>query len=131
MVIIINALGGAQAAKFCQKFADTLVPYLGGDETLIAEIRSIREAQEQLPDGHPLRLFGQTVEAEMAPKRDESDKVQRALKRQKQDCEQTVEAKHRILAILSAGIGSAAPPALIGMLNAARHIFASQALAQR
>jgi hypothetical protein len=165
MVIIINALGGTRAAKFRQKFADTLVRYLGGDETLIAEIRSIRQAQEQLPDGHPLRLFGQTVEAERAPERDDADEVQRALKRQKvhnelaqaiqrgkqieaddeaeaarhdaeistirlQDCEQTVEAKRRILEILSTGTGSAMPPALTGMLSAARHNLASQALAQ-
>jgi hypothetical protein len=162
MVIIINALGGARAAKFRQKFADTLVRYLGGDETLIAEIRSIREAQEQLPGGHPLRIFGQTVEAERAPEREEPDEAQRALKRQKvqnelaqaiqrgkqieaegeaelernvraiklQDCDQTVEAKHRILEILSAGTGSAMPPALDGTLNAARDNFASQALAQ-
>jgi hypothetical protein len=165
VVIIINALGGARAAKFCQKFADTLIRYLGGDETLIAEIRSIREAQEQLPNDHPLRLFGQTVEAERAPERDDSNEAQRALKRQKlqnewdqeiqrgkqikaedeaeaarheaelcairlQDCEQTVEAKRRILDILSADTGVAAPPALTGMLSAARHNFASQALAQ-
>jgi hypothetical protein len=156
VVTIINSLGGPRAVKFRQKFADTLVRYLGGDETLIGEIRSIREAQQCLPEDHPLRVFGQTVEAERGVDVDQDDELQRALKRQKiqneldeeiergknklraiklQDCRETVVAKGEILDILSLGSGNrlsgdSAPPALLGMLNAARHNLASQTVAQ-
>ena len=44
VVTIINSLGGSRAAKFRQKFADTLVRYLGGDETLIGEIQCRRKS---------------------------------------------------------------------------------------
>ncbi|GAQ92648.1 hypothetical protein KFL_010830045 [Klebsormidium nitens] len=154
VVTIINRLGGTRAGKFREKFADTLVRYLGGDETLIGEIRSIRDAQERLPEDHPLRIFGQTVEVERGTEPADPDcDVQRALKRQKlqneldeeiergkknvraiklQDCRETVQAKGEIIEILLAGsaAGLPTPPALLGMLNAARHNFASQAIAQ-
>ena len=147
VITIINSLGGSRAAKFRQKFADTLVRYLGGDENLIGEIRSIREAQRQLLNSHPLRVFGQTVEAERKAEDDVADGVQRAIKRQRlqneldqeiaqarraiklQDCRQTAEAKCQILEILSGG-AEAGTPAVTGMISAARHNFASQSLAQ-
>jgi hypothetical protein len=161
VVTIINRLGGTRAGEFREKFADTLVCYLGGDETLIGEIRSIRDAQERLPEDHPLRVFGQTVEAERGTEPADPDcDVERALKRQKlqneldqeiergklikakeeikvraiklQDCRETAVAKDEIIGILLTGSapGLPTPPALLGMLNAARHNFASQAIAQ-
>jgi hypothetical protein len=161
VVTIINRLGGTRAGKFREKFADTLVCYLGGDETLIGKIRSIRDAQERLPEDHPLRIFGQTVEVERGTEPADPDcDMQRALKRQKlqneldeeikrgklikaeeekkvrviklQDCRETAVAKDEIIGILLAGsaAGLPTPPALLGMLNAARHNFASQAIAQ-
>ena len=46
------------------KAADIVVRALGGDETLVAEIRQNAAAQATLPAEHPMRLFGETVEAE-------------------------------------------------------------------
>ena len=40
-----------------------LVRYLGGDEALVAEIAANRLAQEDLPGSHPMRVFGEAVEA--------------------------------------------------------------------
>jgi hypothetical protein len=160
VVTIINRLNGSHAGKFHEKFADTLVRYLCGDETLIGKIRSICEAQEQLPKDHPIRVFGQTVEAERGVNPDPAADLQHALKRQRiqneldeeiergkrikteeerrvraiklQNSRETLVAKGEIFEILFAGGASAlaAPPALLGMLNAARHNFALQALAQ-
>lgn len=62
-VTIINFLPGRKAAQFRAQGADVLVRYLGGDETLVAEIKRNRELQEQLPEDHPARLFGEDVEA--------------------------------------------------------------------
>ena len=64
---IITLLPGKAAAIFRDKSGDVMIRYLGGDESLIAEIRGNRAMQEQLavenPE-HPLRFIGKTVEAE-------------------------------------------------------------------
>jgi hypothetical protein len=78
-VTLINLLPGRKAAEFRSTAADVFVRFLGGDESLVAEIRANREAQEALavqqPD-HPARVFGETVEAENP-----------ALKRKREDLE--------------------------------------------
>ena len=64
---IITLLPGKAAATFRDKSGDVMIRFLGGDESLIAEIRGNRELQETLavtnPD-HPLRFIGKTVEGE-------------------------------------------------------------------
>ena len=49
VVIIINLLPGKIAANFRACGADIIVRYLGGDESLISEIKYIRSAQQGLP----------------------------------------------------------------------------------
>ena len=60
-------LRGKAAAGIREWMAETMVRYLGGDETLVAEIRTNRIAQERLaatnPE-HPACLFGEAVESE-------------------------------------------------------------------
>ena len=41
----------------------TGIRYLGGDTSLAREVHQIRQAQEQLPDNHPLRAFAEPVES--------------------------------------------------------------------
>jgi len=67
LVTILNLLPGKKAAEFRAKSADIIVRYLGGDETLIQEIKDIRELQEELRNAepeHPARIFGDTIERE-------------------------------------------------------------------
>lgn len=93
MVLILNFLPGKRAQIFRESCANVVVRYLGGDETLIGEIRQLREVQQQLPGDHPLRVFGEDVEAR-APPEEELDDV-RALKRQRIKNELELEnAKH-------------------------------------
>ena len=61
---IIMVLPGKAAAHFRKKAADVVVRYLGGDCTLVDEIAANRLAQESLPEDHPARMFGQTVEGQ-------------------------------------------------------------------
>ena len=63
-VEIIMLLPGRAAASFRKEAAGVVVRFLGGDLTLVEEIAANRLAQEQLPDSHPARLFGQAVESE-------------------------------------------------------------------
>ena len=65
MVEIVWQLPGT--AEFRKNCARTVVRFLGGDETLVDEIRQNRAAQEQLAHSNPnhtARIFGQAVEAE-------------------------------------------------------------------
>ena len=64
LVLIMNLLLGERAAKFRAKEADVMVRYLGGDPSLVAEIKGISTAQAALPAEHPMRLFGEAVEAQ-------------------------------------------------------------------
>ena len=53
------------ATEFRQNCAKVCVRYLGGDESLVAEIRMNKRLQEQLREDapqHPARLFGEAVE---------------------------------------------------------------------
>ena len=43
-----------------------IVRFLGGDMSLVEEVAANHLAQATLPDSHPARLFGQTVESEAA-----------------------------------------------------------------
>ena len=63
VVIILNLLPGHRAALFRANFADIIVRYMGGDQTLIAEIQRNAEAQKQLPANALTRMFGEDVEA--------------------------------------------------------------------
>jgi len=67
MVEIVWQLPGT--ADFRRNCAQTVVRYLGGDETLVDEIRRNRAAQERLARDdptHTARVFGEAVEAEAA-----------------------------------------------------------------
>ena len=63
-----------------ERTAETMVRFLGGDETLIAEIRTNRIAQEHLaatnPE-HPARLFGEAVEIDSLPSSEEQQNSRR------------------------------------------------------
>ena len=67
-VVIMNLLSGEKAAKFRLASADIIVRYLGGDETLIGEIRRNQEIQETAGETNPVRLFGEAVDAANAVK---------------------------------------------------------------
>ena len=63
-VEIIMLLPGRAAAQFRKEAAEVIVRFLGGDLSLVEELAANHLAQQQLPDSHPARLFGQTVESE-------------------------------------------------------------------
>jgi hypothetical protein len=64
IVEIIMVLPGRAAARVRKAAADVMVRYLGGDPSLVEEIAANRLTQEQLDEGDPARIFGQTVESE-------------------------------------------------------------------
>ena len=66
-VLIINALPGKVAARLRVEWADIIVRYLGGDLTLVQEIAHNRTVQDNTPDDHPVRFFGQDVESRVLP----------------------------------------------------------------
>ena len=68
VVVIMNLLSGEKAAKFRLASADIIVRYLGGDETLIGEIRRNQEIQETAGETNAVRLFGEAVNAANAVK---------------------------------------------------------------
>ena len=59
---IIMVLPGKAASHFRKAAANVIVRYLGGDIGLVEEIAANRLLQENLPEDHPARIFGQTVE---------------------------------------------------------------------
>lgn len=61
LVMIMNLLPGQQAAQFRLKAADVMVRYLGGDQSLIAEIQRNAVAQDALPESNIGRIFGDAV----------------------------------------------------------------------
>ena len=65
VVTIINLLPGANAARFRASGAKLLVRYMGGDETLVHEIRAIADANVA-PDGME-GLFREAVQQQQAP----------------------------------------------------------------
>ena len=64
LVTLMNLLKGDNAAEFRAAEAGVLVRYLGGDLSLIAEVKGIRQMQEQLDPNDPARIFGEHVEAQ-------------------------------------------------------------------
>ena len=89
IVEIIMLLPGRRAAEVRKKSADTLVRYLGGDPSMVNEIMANRRMQESLPDEHPLRVFGETVESEsMKSKREELELVKQDFEIKRLRCEQ-------------------------------------------
>ena len=69
MVQIMWALPGETVFK--QNCADVIVRYLGGDTSLVADLVTIRAAQELMADkepDHPMRIFGEEVEARGTPR---------------------------------------------------------------
>lgn len=62
VVTILNLLPGRKAAAFRAASANVMVRFMGGDLTIIAEIQRNAEAQQNIPDNHPARLFGSDVE---------------------------------------------------------------------
>ena len=79
VICLINVLTGQRAAAFRLKAADIVVRALGGDETLVDEIRRNAAVQGTLPDDHPMRMFGQTVETEAAKRKRSLDEDPQAL----------------------------------------------------
>lgn len=137
LVIIVNLLPGQRTARFRVSCARIVVRYLGGDETLVNEIRDNRRAQEALPEEHPARIFGQAVESEADTREREADEaIARQLKRERlknelqavrlQSCQNLAESSRRVLDTLGAGDP---PPATLQMLKAAQHNFSSKTLA--
>lgn len=60
-VLIMNALSGKKAAAFRLASADIIVRYLGGDETLIKDIKRNQAIQETASETNPVRFFGNAV----------------------------------------------------------------------
>jgi hypothetical protein len=64
---IITLLPGKAAAIFRDKSGDVMIRFLGGDESLISEIRANKAMQEEIAvndPNHPLRFIGKTIESE-------------------------------------------------------------------
>jgi len=61
-VRIMLLLPGRAAAHFRESTAHLLIRYLGGDESLVDEIRANAATQQTLPAEHPGRAFGEAVE---------------------------------------------------------------------
>ncbi len=71
-------LQGRGAAQFRKKSADVVVRFLGGDPHIVEEIAANRLAQEHLPQNHPMRIFGETVQGESEELRKKREAVQLA-----------------------------------------------------
>ena len=90
VVRLLQALPGD--TEFKRNAANVLVRYLGGDETLAAEVAENRAAQERLaveaPD-HPARLFGEAVENGEVMPRGEMGQIHAEIKGLRADLRQT------------------------------------------
>ena len=90
VVKLLHALPGD--TEFKRNAANVLVRYLGGDETLAAEVAENRAAQERLaveaPD-HPARLFGEAVENGEVLPRGEMGQIHAEIKGLRADLRQT------------------------------------------
>ena len=62
-VIIMNLLPGKKAAEFRKACAGIMVRYLGGDETLIGEIKRNQVVQEIVSETNAIRFFAEAVNA--------------------------------------------------------------------
>ena len=94
-------VAGPKAKQFRIRGAGIVVRALGGDETLVAEIRQNAAAQVSIPAEHPMQLFGETVEA-AKPKRslddDEDLYVVRKKRVMMEEERQLVEANQSLMA---------------------------------
>ena len=64
-----------------------MVRYLGGDPSLVEEVAANRLRQEDMAEGDPARLFGQTVESEaLRRKREEVALVELEGRRSAPEC---------------------------------------------
>lgn len=66
LVILLNVFPGHRAASFRMSSADIVVRYLGGDETLIAEIRVNTERQQNIPESDPMSMFNDEMKRKRA-----------------------------------------------------------------
>ena len=122
---ITNILKGPRAAAFRLKAADIVVRALAGDASMLDEIKANAAAQARIPNNHPMRIFGQAVEAERQKRTlDDDEEVYIAKKQQllnqisQQIIKQHAEGSMSILDMLSA---SHAPPATMQLLQTIRH----------
>ena len=85
------------ASEFRKNCAKVCVRYLGGDESLVTEIRMNKRLQEQLREddpSHPARLFGEAVEQESeAVKRKQEELTLKKLDSEIQDIEFTTKRR--------------------------------------
>lgn len=89
-VELIMLLPGRMAAHFRRSAADVIVRYLGGDPSLVEEVAANRLLQEQLPEEHPSRIFGQTVESEQVKRAREELEVGRLKRARLEDLSQSL-----------------------------------------
>ena len=61
IITIINLLSGPLAAKFRNSCSEILVRFLGGDLTLIDQIKINNDIQQQLPDNNPIKIFSEAI----------------------------------------------------------------------
>ena len=122
---ITNILKGPRAAAFRLKAADIVVRALGGDASMLDEIKANAAAQARIPNNHPMRIFGQAVEAERQKRTlDDDEEVYIAKKQQllnqisQQTIKQHAEGSMSFLDMLSA---DHAPPATMQLLQTIRH----------
>jgi hypothetical protein len=83
IIKILMCIPGNAAAGFRERAAETVVRYLGGDQTLIGEIYRNRAAQEHLAASnphHPATLFGEAVESSHTPSETVEEQTQRIRK---------------------------------------------------
>lgn len=84
------------AANFRAKGADGLVRYLGGDESLVAEVQANRAAQVCLPGHLPTKMLGEEVEAKISALAEREFEAQLPLARLQvlDDCKTRLEVLH-------------------------------------
>jgi hypothetical protein len=99
-VEILMLLPGRVAAHFRRSAADVIVRYLGGDPSLVDEVAANRLIQEQLPEDHPSRIFGQTVESEQVKRAREELEVGRLKRARLEDLSQSVRLYFETMAAI-------------------------------
>jgi hypothetical protein len=62
IVTVIMLLPGRTAAMARQSAANVLVRYLGGDLSMVREVMHNHDVQAELPEEHPVAVFGQSVQ---------------------------------------------------------------------
>lgn len=62
LLFILDKLPRKYVKDFQQERDVLLARYLGGDTSISGEVAAIRDAQQQLPEDHAMRVFGEAVE---------------------------------------------------------------------